>query len=251
MAYKKIYTYEELITKPSHIYKDKIDALAKILKEKYGITFFYYQRRLHGLTCLHIVFDRKWQLRYATEYWPFDTFEEPDGVKNPVFLWGTEYHSGKEKIMHEERIQVFGIPPGVTFIRPAYPFVDTFSYSSSLFNYSVEQILKMQSKLLEWENFFMKELEFIFLEEKVTSETYKRNLNLKFNEKAILTEKEKKIIELLANDYSTSRIASKVFVTEKSVQKIIDRCKEKLCCETRTGLVAKSIRNSLIFLKIT
>ncbi len=39
------------------------------------------------------------------------------------------------------------------------------------------------------------------------------------------------------------------FITEKSVQKIIDRCKEKLSCETRTGLVVKSIREGLIFLK--
>lgn len=235
------YSYDYLCSKPSYLYKDKIDDLVGDLRKKFGITFFYFQRWHSSDIVLHIVGDRKWQLRYLSEYYVHDSLQKSETIEDKdYYLWGFTSGSKTEEIMHQERTEVYAIPAGISFIRTHGKFTDTFSYSSNILQSPIEEILKFNPKLIEWERFFIREISFILNEIKISSD---KNLVFPYEP---LTKKEILSIDLLSKDMETSQISNILCVTPKTTQKIIDSAKIKLDCKTRTGLVAKAANLHLI-----
>lgn len=58
----------------------------------------------------------------------------------------------------------------------------------------------------------------------------------------MLTKREKKIFELLLNDYTTKEISSKLNISEKTVRNHISNVIQKIGASSRTGAVIELIK---------
>lgn len=238
-------SYEVLKSKPSHIFRDKIGKLKGALQARHGISFFYFQRRYKGNVLLHIVTDFQWQFRYFSEYYGCDSFQTPESIEGKnYYLWDAEVASAKEMLMHQERTEIYKIPPGISFVRKSGIFEDTFSYSTNLVNNPIEHIIKIQPQLIIWEKLFLKEIDFILIEQSLTERKFSKKQTLLTG--TVLNTKERNVVKLLASDLDTYEIAQKIFLSEKTVQKIIERSKEKLNCKTRACLVGRAMIQKII-----
>lgn len=87
----------------------------------------------------------------------------------------------------------------------------------------------------------------VYINTEAVDEEKERKANLRVNDISVtLSERDRKIIALLADGKSTAEIAGEMFLTEGRIRNIITEIIAKLCLKDRAQLIAFAFRNNLV-----
>lgn len=100
-----------------------------------------------------------------------------------------------------------------------------------------EEIIKAINTVLEGKIFLSKNLQQTFLE---------RNLSINKNQEIILSDREKEVLELIVNEFSTKEIAKKLFLSPKTIESYRSNLFLKFDVKNVAGLVRKAISRGYV-----
>lgn len=74
----------------------------------------------------------------------------------------------------------------------------------------------------------------------------KQKFNPSLASEAVLSEREKEVLMLVAMEFTATEIASKIFISARTVEAIKDRLMERFCVKNSVGLIFYAMKNRLL-----
>lgn len=104
-------------------------------------------------------------------------------------------------------------------------------------NAEKEELLAAVRTIVDGENYFSKEVKDI-----ISESTFSR----KYNPMPELSKREKEVLHLIGDEYTTKEIADKLFISQNTVETHRKNMFSKLCVKNVAGLIRIAIKNNLL-----
>jgi DNA-binding NarL/FixJ family response regulator len=159
-------------------------------------------------------------------------------------------------VLIDVQMPVMDGPATVREIALNYPAVITVALSMKEDDHSVLSMLRAGCSAYLLKDIHPRELERALAEVKstgyynsdVSSVNYRRLLRRQDIEETKLTEREKTFLKLACSDFTYKEIASKMFLSEKTIDGYRDSLFQKLNVKSRTGMALEAIKKNLVTL---
>jgi len=157
-------------------------------------------------------------------------------------------------ILIDVQMPVMDGPAVVAKIAANYPSIKTVALSMKEDDHSILRMLRAGCSAYLLKDLHPKELEKALLEVRETgyynSDTfsvhYRRLLRKQDNDEIKLTDREKAFLRLACSDFTYKEIASKMFLSEKTIDGYREALFLKLNVKSRTGMALEAIRQNLV-----
>jgi DNA-binding NarL/FixJ family response regulator len=157
-------------------------------------------------------------------------------------------------ILIDVQMPVMDGPTAVAKIASNYPSIKTVALSMKEDDHSILRMLRAGCSAYLLKDLHPKELERALLEVRKTgyynSDTlsvhYMRLLRKQDSEEIKLTDREKAFLKLACSDFTYKEIASKMFLSEKTIDGYREALFVKLNVKSRTGMALEAIRQNLV-----
>lgn len=104
-------------------------------------------------------------------------------------------------------------------------------------NAEKEELLAAVKTIVNGENYFSRDVKDI-----ISESTFSR----KYNPIPELSKREKEVLDLISNEYTTKEIADKLFISQNTVESHRKNMFSKLCVKNVAGLIRIAIKNNLL-----
>ncbi|GAA4321325.1 response regulator transcription factor [Mucilaginibacter gynuensis] len=159
-------------------------------------------------------------------------------------------------ILIDVQMPVMDGPATVKEIALNYPAVTTVALSMKEDDYSILSMLRAGCSAYLLKDIHPQEFERALTEVKntgyyngdVSSVNYRRLLRRQDIEEIKLTEREKTFLKLACSDFTYKEIASKMFLSEKTIDGYRESLFQKLNVKSRTGMALEAIKKNLVTL---
>jgi DNA-binding NarL/FixJ family response regulator len=157
-------------------------------------------------------------------------------------------------ILIDVQMPVMDGPTAVAKISAGYPSVKTVALSMKEDDHSILSMLRAGCSAYLLKDLHPRELEKALLEVQETgyynsdsfSVHYRRLLRKKDDEEIKLTDREKAFLKLACSDFTYREIASKMFLSEKTIDGYRESLFVKLNVKSRTGMALEGIKLGLV-----
>ncbi|SEM65393.1 DNA-binding response regulator, NarL/FixJ family, contains REC and HTH domains [Mucilaginibacter gossypiicola] len=157
-------------------------------------------------------------------------------------------------ILIDVQMPVMDGPTAVAKIAAGYPSIKTVALSMKEDDHSILRMLRAGCSAYLLKDLHPKELERALLEVRETgyynSDTlsvhYRRLLRKQDSNEITLTDREKAFLKLACSDFTYKEIASKMFLSEKTIDGYREALFVKLNVKSRTGMALEAIRQNLV-----
>jgi len=157
-------------------------------------------------------------------------------------------------ILIDVQMPVMDGPSAVAKIAASYPSIKTVALSMKEDDHSILSMLRAGCSAYLLKDLHPTELEKALIEVQETgyynSDTfsvhYRRLLRKKDEEEIKLTDREKAFLKLACSDFTYKEIASKMFLSEKTIDGYRESLFVKLNVKSRTGMALEAIRQNLV-----
>jgi DNA-binding NarL/FixJ family response regulator len=159
-------------------------------------------------------------------------------------------------ILIDVQMPVMDGPTTAREISIKYPAVLTVALSMKEDDHSILSMLRAGCSAYLLKDLHPRELERALIEVKstgyynsdISSINYRRLLRRQDSDEAKLTEREKTFLKLACSDFTYKEIASKMFLSEKTIDGYRESLFQKLNVKSRTGMALEAIKKNLVTL---
>lgn len=246
---------------PTLLYAAQMDETLKWLEDNFKINFFSFSRRFSNSMPFSISTNRAWHIKYKEEYENFDTFMDIEKVKKykKIYVWDSKgFRDKKEQKMHDERTQVFSIPPGISLINETNNFIDTYSFSTSmifqdrinvllnefqqLFNFGIEFTKGINSLINEYTKSNLICIDKRLIKPIISKSVSEMGSDINHPDsnlvsQNILSDKQRICIYCSAQGLSSEQTGRIIGISKRTVESILNGCILKFGCINKYQLV--------------
>jgi DNA-binding NarL/FixJ family response regulator len=159
-------------------------------------------------------------------------------------------------VLIDVQMPIMDGPTAVREITLNYPGVVTVALSMKEDDHSVLSMLRAGCSAYLLKDIHPRELERALIEVRntgyynsdISSVNYRRLLRRQDSEETKLTEREKTFLKFACSDFTYKEIASKMFLSEKTIDGYRESLFQKLNVKSRTGMALEAIKKNLVVL---
>jgi DNA-binding CsgD family transcriptional regulator len=270
---------EEILEFASFRYQERIDRLVNVLESLFNINELHFVRYHIKFGSICLANSYNFQVPYYQKYFKVDyEYFLYNAIGSEIYISGRNAQNREQQRVIDAYEQCYHRPNGVVLIEYFDEYVDVFHFASTKFeNDRINPILQQLSALKKFRHFFRREMDDLikdpasfYLETeikhivqtlqqamqngfatKLQDADLRNSLVKKFIQEELLlniqlTPTERRVVSWAAQGKSSKEIATKLFVSPRTVEKHTAAFREKLKCTKTNEAIHKARQIGLI-----